>query len=395
MPFSPATFKGVINERGLSNDQAASIAGMSLKKLMQTFEGENTPTKNQILKLAERLAVPPYAFFVENFKLPPSKIIDFRASKPVSLQYGKDSSKFEYLFHLQDFLSLLYTRLDLDAPDKIYSAEADENPEQFAKSVEGLIGLKEIRESAQDKNDFYRKFRKSIESLGVYVIQDHNISLGIDGFALYHENFTSNMIFVNSGNRNAAAKCFTLAHELSHIFGKRSAISNNYEYDNEVEAYANEFAASLIIPREDLLEEIGNGRYSFADYDFSKRSAIKLSEIFKCSVSAMMVRLSRLGFVKGSYTSQFLSGFSKKNFPDAEKPQSYGPKTGPKPGVIDLAHLGARATMVLVLALEKGVTSKYEIFENTGLSKKRIEGLVEVCAAKKIYEEHKIDGINT
>ncbi len=296
--------------------------------------------------------------------------MDFRASKPESLKYGKDASKFEYIFKLRDFLEILYSRLDLDAPEKLFSSEPDENPEQFARSVESLLGLKSIRENSKNKSEFFRMFRTVVEELGIFVIQDHNISVNIDGFALHHPNFTSNLIFINTLKRNHGAKSFTLAHELSHIFGKRSAISNNYEYDNDIESYANEFAASLLIPREDLIEEINTKRYFFTSYDVTRQSAGRLSDIFKCSVSAMLVRLERLGYSKREYTQTFLEGFGKANFLDTDKPQVFGPKEGPKPGVIDLAYLGIRATTVLVTALKRGLTTKYEIFENTGLSKK-------------------------
>lgn len=388
MPFQPSTVKKIIEARGLSQDEVSKASGMSLKKVHATLNGDNIPTKAQIVNLAGRLAVPPYAFFARAFTIPPSPIVDFRAAKPESLKYGRDASKFEYIFALRDFLAELYTRLDLDAPEELFSSEPDENPEQFAKAVDAALNIKSVREKSDTKSDFYRNFRKRIEEIGIFVIQDHNISAKIDGFALHHNSFTSNLIFVNSLKRNHAAKSFTLAHELAHIFGKRSAISNNYEYDNDVESYANEFAASLLIPREELIEEISGGRYFFNSYDVTRQSAERLSEKFKCSISAMLVRLERLGYSKREYTKNFLSGFGKPEFLDSEKPQSFGPKDGPKPGVIDLAYLGPRAVSVIVTALERGATNKYEIFENTGLSKKRIEGLVTIATEREIAKEY-------
>lgn len=366
---------------------------MSEKRVQATLSGEHIPTKNQIVNLANRLAVPPHAFFSEDFEILPSPIVDFRASKPKSLQYGTDASKFEYIFLLRDFLADLYLRLDLGAPEKLYSSDPDENPEQFARSVEVVLGLKSIRSSAATKGDFYKEFRQRVEKLGIFVIQDHNISVEIDGFALSHDSFTSNLIFVNSLKRNAGAKSFTLAHELAHIFGKRSAISNNYQYDNAVELYANEFAACLLIPREDLLDELNRGKYFFNSYEVARQSAERLSEVFKCSISAMLVRLERLGLSKREYTKTFLSSFGKPNFLDSDKPAAFGSKDGPKPGVIDFAYLGGRASSLIIEALEKGVTNKYEVFENTGFSKKRIEGLIEVVTEREtrkdyIYKEY-------
>jgi Zn-dependent peptidase ImmA (M78 family) len=388
MPFYPSTVRNIMEARGLTIEEVSKVAGMSVKKVHATLDGQNIPTKNQIVNLASRMAVPPHAFFAPHFTVSSSPIVDFRAPKPDSLKYGKDASKFEYIFRLRNFLETLFNRLDLDAPEKLFSSEPDENPEQFAKSVENILELNSIREKAKDKADFFRLFRLAVEELGIFVIQDHNISVNIDGFALHHEKFTSNLIFINTLKRNHGAKSFTLAHELSHIFGKRSAISNNYEYDNEIETYANEFAASLLIPRENLLHELNTKKYFFTSYDVTKQSAERLSEIFKCSVSAMLVRLERLGYSKRDYTKTFLSGFGKPSFLDTDKPQVFGSKDGPKPGVVDLAYLGVRATSILVSALERGLTTKYEIFENTGLSKKRIEGLVQISTDRQIIKEH-------
>ena len=378
----------IIEARGLTLEEVAKVGSMSLKKVNATLSGENTPTKNQIVNLAARLAVPPYAFFAREFNIAPSPIVDFRASKVESLKYGKDAAKFEHIFTLRDFLAELYKRLDLPAPDGLYSAGPDENPEQFAKSVEVTLDLRRIRNESSNKSQFYNLFRRSVEKLGVFVIQDHNISANIDGFALHHEQFTSNLIFINSLKRNQAAKSFTLAHELAHIFGKRSAISNNYEYDNDVESYANEFAASLLIPREDLIEELNTNRYFFTSFEVSRQSAERLSEKFMCSISAMLVRLERLGYSKRDYTRTFLAGFGKHNFLDADKPIAFGSKDGPKPGVIDLAYLGPRTVSLLVTAMERGVTSRYEIFENTGLSRKRIDGLVHVAAERELGKNY-------
>jgi transcriptional regulator with XRE-family HTH domain len=135
VPFRPSTVKAIIAARGLTIQQVVKAASMSEKRVQATLSGEHIPTKNQIVNLANRLAVPPHAFFSEDFEILPSPIVDFRASKPKSLQYGKDASKFEYIFRLRDFLADLYHRLDLAAPDQLYSSDPDENPEQFARSV--------------------------------------------------------------------------------------------------------------------------------------------------------------------------------------------------------------------------------------------------------------------
>jgi len=360
---------------------------MSSKKLAETLSGENIPTKAQILKLAERLSVPAFAFFMEKYIIPPSEIIDFRASQHTSLKYGKDTHRFSAIVNLRNFLADLYSRLDWSPPEYLYELTLDENPEQSAAAVSQILGMQKIRQLSKDKAEFYKNFRLATESLGVFVVQDHNFSSDIDGFAIYHANFSSNLIFVNSAKRNHGAKSFTIAHELSHIFGKRSAITDNYHYDNDIEIFANEFAASLLIPRDELIEQIELRRSSFINYEWSIKSATKLSDHFKCSISAVLVRLAKFGYVKQDVPRQFIAGFGGKGFADGVKPEGHGGKNGPAPGVIDLAYLGARAVSVITSALEAKLTTPYEVFENTGLSKKRIEGLLTVAAERELIKE--------
>jgi Zn-dependent peptidase ImmA (M78 family) len=377
----------MIAVRGLNAAEASNAAGMSAKKLQSTLAGDNIPTKNQIIKLAERLAVPPHAFFVIDFDVPPSLIMDFRASESAALKYGKDTHRFQHVIDIRDFLATLYKRLDWDAPQSLYDFDANSNPEQFAASVNQTLQLNKLRQEAKDKAEFYKLFRSRVEDIGIYVIQDHNFSSEIDGFAIYHESFTSNLIFVNSIKRNHGAKSFTLAHELSHIFGKRSAITNNYQYDNEIETFANDFAASLLIPRDELIDVISQHKFHFFEYNLAVSSATRLSNIFKTSVSAMLVRLAKLGYVDGGYPRQFIAGFGKDNFLDSQKPPGGGGKDGPEPGVIDLAYLGSRAVTVLTSALAQGLTTTFEIFEHTGLSKKRIDGLMTIAKEKSLVKE--------
>lgn len=387
MSFNPSVLQKLIDARGLNVTEASFAAGMSVKKLQSTLSGENTPTKNQIIKLAERLAVPPHAFFMNAYDTPPSIIMDFRASRSATLKYGKDTHRFQHIIQMRNFLATLYNRLDWDAPETLFDIDLDSNPEQFAASVSQILQLNTIRQQTNTKAEFYKLFRNRVEDLGIYVIQDHNFSSEIDGFALYHESFTSNLIFVNSAKRNHGAKSFTLAHELSHIFGKRSAITNNYQYDNDVETFSNDFAASLLIPRDELIELITKNKFLFFDYDVAVLSATRLSNIFKTSVSAMLVRLAKLGYADSNYPRQFIAGFGKDSFPDSLKPSGGGGKDGPDPGVIDLAYLGSRAVSVLTSALAAGLTTKFEIFEHIGLSKKRIDGLMNIATEKSLLKD--------
>jgi transcriptional regulator with XRE-family HTH domain len=253
MPFNPQTTSRILESRGLDEEQLRDLTGIALTTIVGLLEGSKTPSGNQIAKLADRLAVPGYAFFLANFIPRPSPIIDFRTQDPEPLKYGPNAKSFKRYLQLHEFLKELSVRLNRKPAEEIIEIDMEQNPEQIAAAVRQQLGLKDAQATAENKKEFIRIFRKRIESYGIYVIQDHNISYDIDGFAVHDEDNIANFIMFNSKSRNSGAQTFTIAHELGHILSRRSAISNNYEYDNDFESYCNRFASVLLLPREDFL----------------------------------------------------------------------------------------------------------------------------------------------
>ncbi|MBW9090305.1 ImmA/IrrE family metallo-endopeptidase [Rhizobium wenxiniae] len=379
MTFYPDSLTNIIEARGLNIEAVASATGISHNTLRKSVESGHTPTKNQVFKLSHTLAVPAYAFFMEGFKISDPSITDFRSSTPKPMKFGRNSNHFVRVFELRNFLAELFIRLDLDPPQTLIAEQLDENPEQFAAAIGRILGIDSIRAESKTKKDFYRSFRDSVENLGVFTVQDHYFSDEIDGFALYHDNFSSNLIYINSSKRNHGVKSFTLAHELAHILGKRSAISDNYQRDNDVERFCNVFAASLLLPRDKLYAMVEKRKLTFGDYDSAINAAEAISQEFKTSISASLVRTAELGLSKWEYYQTFAKGFGSANFLDAIKPRGGGGSDeGPEPGIVDLAFLGRRAVSIITKGIQQKVTTEYEIFKRTGLSKKRIEGLIHI-----------------
>ncbi len=385
MPFNPAILNKVMDVRGVDATSLSETLKISKERFSEALRGDRIPTKNQIFKISSLLAVPAYAFFMSNFDIGHSEITDFRTRKPVRFKFGLYAGKFESIFRLRDYLAELYTRLDIDAPQALISEQPDENPEQFAATIAKLLSVHDLQKSSKTKKDFYNLLREKIEDLGVFVMQDHYLPDEIDGVALYHANFSSNMIYVNSSKRNHGAKSFTLAHELAHILGKRSAVSDNYKSRNEIERFCNRFAASLLIPRGMFFATVEQKRLTFSGYNEAIESAKVISSVFKTSISAALVRAIELGFAENQYYSTFATGFGSPEFPDTLKPRGGGGgEEGPEPGIIDLATFGKRAVAVINEALASNKTTEYEVFKKTGLSRRRISGLQSISAKKKL-----------
>ena len=306
--------------------------------------------------------------------------MDFRHANPTVLKLGHYAKAVSRNIAIRDFLAELYDRLDVPAPAKLSSIDLDENPEQMAQAIRYELGIDEFQISADSKKDFFREFRKLIERLGIFVVQDQYISDSIDGLALFHANFTSNYILLNPSKRNSGRKSFTLAHELAHILGKRSALSDDYNSNNDVELYCNVFASSLLLPRNAVQEfsELQNLRFN--SYSTALSSSIMIADYFNVSISAALVRVHQIGISDKNYYYEFAKSFGEDNHLDSMKQkQRGGPAEGPDQGVIAIAYLGQRAAALISSALERNVTSPMELCQRIGLSKKRTLRLAKIA----------------
>jgi Zn-dependent peptidase ImmA (M78 family) len=379
MAFYPERILEIADLRGFSKDEIPRVSGISLARLDEVLAGRRLPTVRQIVNFADNMAVPYFALFSKEFKPFVFDIVDFRGQYPQALRPQKFTKALFRHTKERDFFAKLYARLDIPAPDSLVSIELEQNPEQMAASIGALLAIDEIRASSEDKKDFFRKLRRSVEKLGVFVICDHNAPSTIDGFALYHNNFTSNYIFLNTGGRNSGRMSFTLAHEVAHILGKRSAISDDYQSNNDVELYCNRFAVNLLLPRSEVLSFISQRKLEFGNFINALSSARVISDYFKTSISSVLVRVAELG-ISANYYFEFSKDFGTDTHLDSIKPtQGGGPERGPDQGVLAVAYFGERASALIADALAAGVTSKFEVSEILGLSEARIDGITRVA----------------
>lgn len=148
----------------------------------------------------------------------------------------------------------------------------------------------------------YKNIEERNTNLKIYITPFHDGIVDISGATLYNK---ETKLFTISINKTKAEtrQHFTLAHELGHYFlheeilkedeiivdedrnldGNRMLLRrDNAEYDR-IEAEANNFAASLIMP-----EELVKGAWG------KLKSVEECAKVFNVSVSAMSIRLEKL-----------------------------------------------------------------------------------------------------
>jgi len=118
-----------------------------------------------------------------------------------------------------------------------------------------------LAESAEDSDEAWRNTIEATEAGGILVLCSGHVAgftsrtLDVDefrGFAMADR--YAPFVFINGADA-AAAKFFTLAHEIAHIWIGETGISNlerTYADGNTVETYCNNAAAEVVLPLNEL-----------------------------------------------------------------------------------------------------------------------------------------------
>ena len=272
-------------------------------KLPLWMEGKQTPTLKQAQKFAQAVHIPfPYLLLDAPLdeKLP---VADFRTIG--NRTAGKPS------------LELMDTILICQQRQTWYSEHIREegaHPLAFVGSltldtpvIEAAAAIRrEVgwnpREdaAAKDWQGAQTSFIEKVEKIGILVMvsgivgNDTHRKLSVDefrGFALSDP--WAPLVFVN-GADTRAARLFTLAHEVAHVFLGQSGVSDSgleRTDGGNVEKWCNRVAAEFLIPAAELKERVQGGA------GLDKEQIAKLSSWFKVSRLVVIRRLHDEGLI--------------------------------------------------------------------------------------------------
>ena len=276
----------------------------NFKKLPEWEEGKLNPTLKQVEQFSRKVHVPIGYLF--GSKPPQEKlpITDFRTlpgnkSERPSLEL---MDTLHTCLLRRNWYREFASREQLKAFDFIGSTTISTSPEEIANQISKTINYTvPLRKECKSKEESFRFFRSRIENVGIMVmvsgIVRNNTSRKLDpkefrGFALADP--YAPLIFIN-GADSPAARIFTLAHELTHLWLGNNGVSNfelkNNEVYNEVERWCNKVAAELLVPKKDLEDKIRIG-------ESYQRSISRLSSDFKVSNLVILRRLLDTGFLE-------------------------------------------------------------------------------------------------
>ena len=250
---------------------AALALRQSADKLAAWENGVRRPTLIQARELAHRLRVPFGYLYLSN---PPEETLpipDLR-TLPDTPAGGQPSP---------DFLEVLYDAQHKQAwyRDELLESAASplpfvgrfskaDHPQEIAEDLAETLELDSgLRQSAGSWNAFLTSLVRQAEAVGVLTLRsgvvgnDGQRPLSLSefrGFVLVDE--FAPLIFLNSQDA-VAARIFTLAHELAHIWISEPGISNLAFLDDETlpapetERLCNRIAANALLPPEEFIRQ--------------------------------------------------------------------------------------------------------------------------------------------
>lgn len=289
MPITGDVLAWAIADAGLSVDEVAHRASVSLPQVESWLAGDDKPTTGELNRVAKVLGRAP-SFFLR--PRPPTKA---NASVSLRVPYGERGERSltpEERVHIrralrrqkiarwastvsQDFQTPKLPPIG-DSPE----AAADGAREWLSWSVRDQF-------KATSKAAVTRELRRRLESKGILVIQ---LSMGEDacrGISVHDSRVP--LIVFNSSEQTAAARSFTMLHELAHLMHGEDVVCGGA--DTEHERWCDRFAAAFLMPATEFIEflslRVGLTYVGPTDVATVK----KLSDRFKTSWQSVALRL--------------------------------------------------------------------------------------------------------
>ncbi|MGW4593701.1 ImmA/IrrE family metallo-endopeptidase [Amycolatopsis thermoflava] len=283
----------------MSEAVLAGEVGVDLDQIHEWAAGAEQPSLTEFRALAKALKRSPSFFFKAT---PPEQTT---AAATLRVPYGEKGERKLSASELAHVRSAArrqkiaeWALAESDHEGRPALPKPSGSPAATAAQIQGLMRWNTRRDQidASSKSAVTRNLRNAIEGLGILTFQ---IAMGENacrGFSLYHRHVP--LIAYNSSGQIAAARTFTLLHELAHILFAEEAICGYA--DSEHERWCDRFAAAFLIPKAPLEEYLS--RYlKKAKVDSDDLDTVRLiSNRFKASFQCVALRLVDEGFATWS-----------------------------------------------------------------------------------------------
>lgn len=324
-PVTPEVVRWAVEEDGRSPDDLADALRIDTSVLLGWMQGEKTPTRGQVSNLAKVLQRPRAMFFLPKppapATLPPSFRYPPGDEHEVSATARRKVRQARRIQH-----AVAWARRE-EPPVDVPLATLDDSPETAAAAARNWLGVTDNdQRSWHDDYAGLRAWRAALEDCDVLVFV---LEIGRDdvrGFSAWDDH--APLIVANLSGVGAAARSFTLAHELGHLVTRKDAACIEPQGGEllgaDVERWCERFGAALLMPRaavDALARErnIARGRAGIEDV----RSVTRR---FRVSARAAALRLIDLGYGKPPLYAQVVALFRPAPPPPPGTPMARPPR---------------------------------------------------------------------
>lgn len=277
---------------GYDVPDAAKRLAIAPGRLVEFEEGADDPSVTQLRKMANVYGRPLAAFFLD---APPSDfdvMRDFRRVPGAERAWSPDLHKVFRRVEQQREVALDLLVDEGEEPEvSLPLIGPGTTAEDAAARVRVALGVT-LREQAswRSPHESLNGWIAAAEALGILVMQASAVDIAeMRGFSISHAPLP---LLVLNGTDSPRGRVFTLCHELGHLALRDAGLCDLHDAPDasDVEVWCNEFAACLLMPRDDFLAEpiVANGA-GFEEWDDQELEL--LSARYGVSQEAVLRRL--------------------------------------------------------------------------------------------------------
>ena len=292
---------------GLSMSALAEQVGVSANAIKKYEHGDNMPSSSNLLKLSKALGVrSEYFFRPMNVELE-------------GVEYRKRSNTPKKILDqitgdVMDQAERWAELLDL-YPDSVKPVPDFALPENLPNQVASFDDIENIANQMRAEWDLglnpIHDMIDTLESKGVMIIStDVEAKQKFDGLA---GTINATPVVVVSSYQPGDRQRFTLAHELGHL-----VLHGRLSDDLNEEKACNHFAGAFLLPKQALLQHLGERRRAIEPQEF-----FMLKHEFGISMMAILYRAGQCNIISGSLQKQYYMRFNKSGWRTCESGEPY------------------------------------------------------------------------
>ncbi|RLI79124.1 hypothetical protein DRP07_10390 [Archaeoglobales archaeon] len=347
---NPEVFKWLRESSGWTIEEVAKRLNTTAKIIRDIEAGNRKPTLRQLRELSSAFKVPLAAFLLpkpriekwpKDYRMIPGKEGVFDKKTIVVLRRA---------INLQEIAKNLLKNLEYDIAPKIDRVKQSDNPEEIAKKYREMFGLSETKQ--REFSSAYAMFnylKEKLENLNIFVFQFSMPVEDARGFTLVDE--CPVVIVVNSKDV-IEARIFTLMHEFAHVLLGESAIDSPdilTPAPISIEKWCNEFAASILLPREVATRIFVSYRPLLTD----PKTLSRLSNKLKVSKQMLLYNMAKLNFITKKEYAQIVNSYRPQKVIESEEKESEQKEGRPPPDKKAISEIGEKFISVLLYNLNR------------------------------------------